>query len=148
MPRVLSVLKKTKCQNCGSMSHNTRDCLERPRKYGAKGKSYTQQAMKETLDVQQLEKEKDALDENIQKVLNEKNVEDFLVSSDEIKGINDIVNKKRMAVKNLRELDDVAPYLKDLTGGDATIERKVEDIENVWEEEKGVSETLAFLGEK
>ncbi|KAL7720869.1 CCHC-type domain-containing protein [Entamoeba marina] len=133
-----SILKKEFCKNCGSSKHKTSDCLERPRKTRAK---YTENNDTSDVKIKLVNSEK--LDEYIDEL--KKQTEEYLFPMKVIENdyeeimVKDAVDKKRMAVKNLRRRDDIAPYLKNLDGGDAKIQREIDDMENMWDDEEEVT---------
>ncbi|KAL7720315.1 CCHC-type domain-containing protein [Entamoeba marina] len=143
-----SILKKEFCKNCGSSKHKTSDCLERPRRTRAK---YTENNDTSDVKIKLVNSEK--LDEYIDElkkqteeylfpmkvIENDCKKEEFLTTEDEEIMVKDAVDKKRMAVKNLRRRDDIAPYLKNLDGGDAKIQREIDDMENMWDDEEEVT---------
>ena len=137
-PRPRSVLKRARCANCGATDHATRDCLERPRRIprrpGDAVAVAPPPAPPDDLPV-------------VPDIAQEQDAADFLVADDEAQLVEDAVQQRRMAVKNLRSREDIAPYLRDLEDGDCKVEREVQDMETVWEPERpadDASESLVF----
>ena len=146
MPRVQkprSVLKKEYCKNCGSTEHRTRDCLQRPRKNKIHSLPKDSSNATNSLSdedrlklIQELQQQNEDVLFPVQTKENEIKEDAFLTSKDEENKINDDLGKKRMAIKNNRRRDDVAPYLKDLDGGDSKVEREIADMSKMWDEAK------------
>ena len=155
--------KQEICQNCGSKDHKTRDCLQRPKKYGYRTEQIKQfqleQKLKEETSLQkQVEKKKEnelkeredeleRLTREIQEYQNQKGIEEYVNEKEEEEKINEQLEKKRMATQNLRKRDDVAPYLRDLDGSNYRVEKEIDDVKMLWEDEQDPNKRnyLAFF---
>ncbi|EDR23521.1 hypothetical protein EDI_347060 [Entamoeba dispar SAW760] len=145
-----SVLKKERCKNCGSSEHTTKDCLERPKKYGCKSSVEMKDIQKSKLkqeEIKELINQTEEITKEIQNTQNRIDCKEYYSCKEEEEMIENEINKKRMAIKNLRRRDDIAPYLKDLKDKNDKIKQEIDDMKELWdkEEDKTKRNEIEFL---
>ncbi|EKE42239.1 hypothetical protein ENUP19_0132G0007 [Entamoeba nuttalli] len=144
-----SVLKKERCKNCGSSEHTTKDCLERPKKYGSKSIEMKdiQKSKSKQEEIKELINRTEEITKEIQNTQNRIDCKEYFNSKEEEEMIENELNKKKMAIKNLRRRDDIAPYLKDLSDGNDKTKQEIENMKELWdkEEDKTKRNEIEFL---